>query len=116
WFLMQNINIGSDVGMAVSFLCAFAMIFWSRLRNRKIPVLVGSIAAAFLFYGTLVRTNATFAVIPLLAYCFYPRTLAYPWRLLFASVPLALLLIPLSTALNHNILKAALTNQAGQLQ
>ena len=116
WCLMMNINLGKDVGMAVTFLCAFAMIFWSRVRNKKISVLVGSITAAFLFYGTLVRTNAVFAVIPLLAYCLYPRTLAHPWRLLFASVPVALLLIPLSTAFNHNILKAASTNQAGQLQ
>ena len=115
-FLMLNINIGNDVGMAVTFLAAFGVIFWFRIKDAKIPILADGIVAALLFYGTLVRTNGVFAVVPLLAYFLYPRSFARPWRLVVASVPIALLMIPASTAFNRNVLKAMATNQIGQLQ
>src|SRR5262249_3564461 len=57
-----------------------------------------------------------FAVVPLFAYLLYRQSFAAPWRLLVASVPIALLMVPLSTAFNHNVLKAVPTNQISQLQ
>lgn len=116
FFLMQNININKDVGMAVTFLAAFGAILWFRVRDEKIPFLGGLIVIALLFYGALVRSNAVFAVVPLLAYFFYRRSFQHPWRLLVASVPIALLMIPASTAFNRHILKAIPTSQIAQLQ
>src|SRR6516164_10361423 len=70
-FLMQNINVHKDVGLAVAFLTGFAIIFWFRSKDERIPFLAGVVVIGLFFYGTLVRTNAVFAIIPLLAYFLY---------------------------------------------
>jgi hypothetical protein len=115
-FLMQNINVYKDVGMAVTFLTGFAIVFWFRSKDERIPFLAGAVVIGLFFYGTLVRTNAVFAIVPLLAYFLYQRAFATPVRLLMISVPIALLLVPASTAFNRTVLRAKATNQIGQLQ
>ena len=115
-FLMQNINVHKDVGLAVAFLTGFAIIFWFRSKDERIPFLAGVVVIGLFFYGTLVRTNAVFAIIPLLAYFLYPRAFATPARLLIISVPIALLLVPACTAFNRSVLRAKATDQISQLQ
>src|SRR5215467_3084969 len=66
-FLMMNINILKDVGLAVTFLAAFAALFRYRVQERRTPAVVIVISSVLLCYGTLVRTNAVFGVVPLLA-------------------------------------------------
>ncbi len=105
-FLMMNINILKDVGLAVTFLAAFAALFWYRIADRRVPVAVVAISVVLLFYGTLVRGNAVFGVAPLLAYLINPRWLGRPWRVLVFSAPVAMLIVPVSGAFNHNVLKA----------
>jgi hypothetical protein len=105
-FLVMNINILKDVGLAVTFLAAFAALFWYRIQDRKIPLAVVAISIVLLFYGTLVRTNAVFGVVPLLAYMINPRWLSRPWRLLAFSVPVAMLMVPVSSLFNHSVLNA----------
>lgn len=104
--LMMNINILKDVGLAVTFLTAFGAMFWYRIQGRRIPSAVVAISMALLVYGTLVRNNAVFAVVPLLAYMIDPRWLHRPWRLLALSIPAAGLMVPLSGLFNHGILNA----------
>jgi hypothetical protein len=115
-FLMLNINVHKDVGMAVTFLAAFGVVFWFRIKDETTPPLAGALVCALLLYGTLVRTNAVFAVVPLLAYFLYRRAFVTPLRLLIVSVPIALVLVPASTAFNRYILGAKATNQISQLQ
>jgi hypothetical protein len=105
-FLMMNVIILKDVGMAVTFLAAFAALFWYRIQNRNIPLAVVAISLVLLFYGTLVRANAVFAVVPLLAYMINPGWLGRPWRLLAFSIPVAMALVPLSGLFNHSVLNA----------
>jgi hypothetical protein len=105
-FLMMNINILKDVGLAVTFLAAFAALFWHRIADRRVPVAVIAISIVLLFYGTLVRGNAVFGVAPLLAYLINPQWLGRPWRVLVFSAPVAMLLVPVSAVFNHNILNA----------
>jgi hypothetical protein len=105
-FVLMNVIILKDVGLAVTFLAAFAALFWYRTQDRKVPPAVVAIAIILLFYGTLVRTNAVFGVLPLLTYMIYPRWLDRPWRLLVFSIPVALLLVPASSLFNHRVLKA----------
>jgi hypothetical protein len=69
-------------------------------------VAVVAISIVLLFYGTLVRGNAVFGVAPLLAYLINPRWLGRPWRVLVFSAPVAMLIVPVSGAFNHNVLKA----------
>jgi len=105
-FLMMNVIILKDVGLAVTFLAAFAALFWYRIRDRKVPLAVVAISIILLFYGTLARTNAVFGVVPLLAYMINPRWLERPWRLLLFSIPIAMFLVPVSNLFNHSVLKA----------
>ena len=105
-FLMMNINILKDVGLTVTFLAAFATLFWYRIQDRKVPLVVVAISIVLLFYGTLVRTNAVFAVVPLLAYLINPQWLRRPWRLLVFSIPIAMLMVPASGLFNHKVLNA----------
>jgi hypothetical protein len=105
-FLTINVNILKDVGMAVSFLAGFAAAFWYRIQDRRAPLVVVVILMVWLFYGTLVRANAVFGVVPLLAYVINPPWLGRPWRLLVFSIPIAMLMVPVSGLFNHNILNA----------
>jgi hypothetical protein len=57
-------------------------------------------------YGALVRANAVFAVVPLLVYVFRPQWLRRPWRLLAASIPVALAMVPTASLFNHRVLHA----------
>ena len=105
-FLMMNINILKDVGLAVTFLAAFAALFRYRVQERRAPAVVIVISSVLLCYGTLVRTNAVFGVVPLLAYLIDPRWLSRPWRVLVFSAPVAVLMVPVSDLFNHNVLSA----------
>jgi hypothetical protein len=105
-FLMMNINILKDVGLVATFLAAFAALFWYRVQDRRVPVVVIVISSVLLFYGTLVRSNAVFGVVPLLAYLINPQWLGRPWRLLVYSTPVALLIVPVCGLFNHNVLNA----------
>jgi len=105
-FLMMNINILKDVGLAVTFLAAFAALFWYRIADRSVPAAVVAISVVLLSYGTLVRSNAVFGVVPLLAYLINPQWLERPWRVLVLSVPFAMLMVPVTGLFNHNVLNA----------
>ena len=105
-FLTMNVNILKDVGLAVTFLAAFAALFWYRIADRRVPAAVVAISIVLLFYGTLVRGNAVFGVAPLLAYLINPQWLGRPWRVLVFSAPVAMLMVPASAVLNHNVLNA----------
>jgi hypothetical protein len=106
-FLMMNFNILKDVGLAVTFLAAFAALFWYRIADRRAPAAVVAISIVLLVYGTLVRSNAVFGVVPLLAYLINPQWLGRPWRLLVFSAPVAMSIVPVSSLFNHNVLNAS---------
>lgn len=105
-FLMMNIHIFKDIGLAVTFLAAFAVLFWYRIADRRAPAAVIVISFALFFYGVLVRSNAVFGAVPLLAYVIRPQWLGRPWRLSVLSAPVAILMVPASGVFNHNILNA----------
>jgi hypothetical protein len=105
-FLRLNVVLLKDVGMAVTFLSAFAAVFWYRAQNRHVPAPVAAMSLVLLFYGTLVRANAVFAVVPLFVYTIRPQWLGRPWRLLAVSMPVALALVPAANLFNHRVLHA----------
>src|SRR5260370_8317070 len=77
-FLMMNINILKDVGLAVTFLAAFAVLFWYRIEDRRAPAAIIVISSILLFYCTLVRSNAVFGLVPPLPYRIYRHSLLLP--------------------------------------
>jgi hypothetical protein len=105
-FLQLNIVLLKDVGMAVTFLSAFAALFWYRMQNRDAPAPVAATALVLLLYGALVRANAVFGVVPLFVYLIRPKWLSRPWRLLAVSIPVALALVPAANLFNHRVLHA----------
>jgi hypothetical protein len=46
--------------LAVTFIAAFAALFWYRIADRRVPVVVVAVSIVLFFYGTLVRGNAVF--------------------------------------------------------
>jgi len=105
-FLTLNVALLSDVGMAVTFLTAFALLFWQRMRDRDVPPAIAAASLALLLYGALVRANAVFAVVPLFVYLFRSQWLGRPWRVLALSLPVALALVPAANLFNQRILRA----------
>jgi hypothetical protein len=104
--LRLNVVLLKDVGMAVTFLSAFAALFWYRSQNREVPPAVAAMSLVLLFYGALVRANAVFAVVPLFVYMIRPQWLRHPWQLLAVSIPVALALVPVANLFNHRVLHA----------
>jgi hypothetical protein len=114
--LTQNAQIHKDVGLAVAFLSSFAICFWYRTQNVRISPAATIIALALLSYGGLVRSNAVFALPPLLIYMLRPALVNRP-ILFFASYSLiAVLAIPVSDAINHKLLRATSTFPLGSLE
>src|SRR6185437_12767426 len=89
-FMTLNASILGDVGMAVTFLAAFGAIFWHRAQDRDVPPAIAGLSFVLLLYGALVRSNAIFAVVPLVCYLVRPQWLRRPWRVLLLSLPVAL--------------------------
>ncbi len=103
---MTNIELLNDVGMGVTLLAAFAILFWWRTQDRKIPIVIATIVLALLLFGALARVNAVFAVVPLFVYLIRPKWLDNPWRLVAVSILVALALVPVADLINHRLLRA----------
>jgi len=107
FFIRYNGGIIKDVGMASVLVAACGLVFWHRARARPLSLLSTSILLLLLAYGTLVRTNAVFAIGPLLIYCFAARirtSIAREW--LMASLVVAVLALPVSSGINRYFFSA----------
>lgn len=104
--LTLNGVLVKDVGMGVALLTAFAVLFWYRTQDRAVPPAIAAISLVLLFYGTLIRANAVFAMVPLFVYMMRPQWLGRPWRLLAVSIPISLAMVPAANLFNHRVLHA----------
>ncbi|NPC57289.1 glycosyltransferase family protein [Caenimonas soli] len=100
-FLYLNANVVKDVGMVSFWLAAIGLLFWFRAQDRRIPVLVGVAVAALVLYGTLVRSNAIFALGPLLMYALAPARWLRSTRLMAGAVVIAVLAVPAAQQANR---------------
>jgi hypothetical protein len=87
-----------DVQMVAAMLAAVGIVGWWRLRGVRTPRAAVAIAALLLGYATLVRANALFATVPL-AVMLLPRG-GWPMRLMlaFAGMAAVVALTPLIDA------------------
>lgn len=115
-FIYLNGAIIKDVGMASTFIAGFGLIFWYRIQGRRPPPAVVALALVFIAYGTLVRHNAVFAFAPLLVYAMANPARMSAVRLIVFSCLLPVAAIPVSTSINHDLLKAAPSGAIQQLQ
>jgi len=100
-FLYLNATVTKDAGMVASWLAAAGLMFWFRAQARRIPVPWGVLVAALLVYGTLVRSNAVFALGPLLLYALAPAAWLRSTRLMAGAVVIAVLAIPATQQANR---------------
>jgi hypothetical protein len=105
-FMTLNASILGDVGMAVTFLAAFGALFWHRAQDRDVPPATTVLSCVLLLYGALVRSNAIFAVVPLVCYLLRPQWLRRPWWVLLLSLPIALALVPTANLCNRTLFDA----------
>jgi hypothetical protein len=94
-----------DGQMLGALLVAFGIVAHHRLADRRVPALAVGVAALLIAYATLVRTNAVFATVPL-------AVLLLPTgkRLLLSAivaVASSLIVIAATPVLNHRLLGAA---------
>lgn len=100
-FLYLNASVVKDVGMVAFWLAGVGLIFWFRVQDRRIPLSVGVLIAALLLYGTLVRSNALFALGPLLMYALAPAQWLRSTRLMVGAVVIAVLALPVTQITNR---------------
>jgi hypothetical protein len=100
-FLYLNASVVKDVGMVASWLAAIGLLFWYRAQGRRIPLYSGAAVAALLLYGTLVRSNALFALGPVVLYALAPARWLRARRLMAGAVVIAVLALPLTQQLNR---------------
>ncbi|WP_010215115.1 hypothetical protein [Sphingomonas sp. PAMC 26621] len=115
-FIMMNIVVISDVGLASAFLAVIGL--WLRVQRRggwSVDTVI--LVSLLLFYGTLIRANAVFAVPPLLLLIFGRRLTirGLPTTLALSAV-IAVLLIPTSSFVNRVVLGASPGGAIGTLQ
>ncbi len=114
-FLYVNAFITKDVGMVAAWLSAVGLLFWFRAQGRRIPVFAGVLIAVLLAYGTLVRSNAVFALGPLLVYALAPPAWLRNVRLMLAACLVAVLAVPVSQVANRVLFDAAPRNAVQSL-
>ena len=100
-FVFLNASVTKDVGMAAAWLPAVGLLYWYRTQDKRVPLTAGLAIAALLAYGTLVRSNAVFALGPLLLFAFAPAGWLRNTRLMIAAVVVAVIAIPLTQQANR---------------
>jgi hypothetical protein len=100
-FVFLNASLNKDVGMVAAWLPAVGALYWYRAQGRRVPLAAGFVIAALLAYGTLVRSNAIFALGPLLLYALAPAAWLRSVRLMVAAVVVAGLALPVTQLANR---------------
>ena len=65
-FAFYDKEIVKDVGMGSALVAGFGILFWFLVQRKSIPWWSVLLSAVCLCYGTLIRTNAIFAIGPIL--------------------------------------------------
>lgn len=93
-----------DLQMLAALLAAVALVGAWRLRGARVPPAAWAVAGVLALYAMLVRANAVFAVVPLVAMLAIPprRTV---WRLAAVALGVPLVLVA-AGPINHGLLDA----------
>jgi hypothetical protein len=94
-----------DAQMLGALVFASGVIAHYRLRERRVPVVAAATVALLMIYATLVRANALFATVPM-AVLLLPRPASMPVRGLLALIAM-LALIAVEPVINHRVFGAS---------
>jgi hypothetical protein len=105
-FVIFDRVVWKDVGMGSAFVAAVGVAFWFLIQKRAIPWWAYLMSGACLLYGGLIRTNAVFALGPLV-YIYATRGRQFSFaKIMGCSILVAAIAIPLSDWINHRIIGA----------
>jgi hypothetical protein len=105
-FLFYDRMIVKDVGMASALIAGTGMIVWFVIQDRRVPAWVIPLSALCLLYGVLIRTNAVFAIGPLLLLYFVRSRWPGLPKVIAWSCVAAVVAVPASNWVNHGLIGA----------
>lgn len=105
-FLFFDKVLVKDVEMGAAFIAAFGLCARFLLVRRPVPGWALAAVAVLLCYGTLCRTNAVFALGPLVCVLFAAGRRLGAFKVLCASAVIAVAALAASNAVNHRLIGA----------
>lgn len=114
--VFYNGGIWKDVGMASALIAGVGMGAWFRLQQRSLPVWVAALMAVPLAYGTLVRTNAIFALGPLLLFLYFDQPSRKLYFTVACSVVISVVALVVSGTINQRVIGAQSSGAVNSLQ
>jgi hypothetical protein len=115
-FLFYDKEIVKDVGMGSGLVAGFGMIFWFLVQRKSIPWWTVLLSGLCIFYGALIRTNAIFAIGPMLLLYFARGREFGLIKIAGFSMLTALVALPLSNWINHEMIGAKSQDPLQSLQ
>jgi hypothetical protein len=105
-FVFYDRIVVKDVGMASALVAATGLIVWFVVQKKRMPLWAIVLAGLCLLYGALIRTNAVFAIGPLLLlYVAAGRQLSIA-KIVAWSILTSVVAVPLSNVINHRLIGA----------
>jgi hypothetical protein len=105
-FLFYDREIVKDVGMGSGLVAGFGLIFWFLVQRRPIPWWTMLLSGICIFYGAMIRTNAIFAIGPILLLYFARARQFGLVKVVGYSILTAVVALPLSNWINHDVIGA----------
>jgi hypothetical protein len=115
-FLFYDREIVKDVGMGSGLVAGFGMIFWFLVQRKSIPWWMLLLSGLCILYGALIRTNAIFAIGPMLLLYFARAREFGLIKIVGCSMLTALVALPLSNWINHDLIGAKAQDPLRSLQ
>jgi hypothetical protein len=115
-FLFFDKVVVKDVEMGAAFIAAFGVCGRFLLVRRAVPAWALAVAVILLSYGTLTRTNAVFALGPLVCVCFPAGRRFGLVKLVAFSGLVAVVALMVSNAVNHRLIGAQPQDSLQSLQ
>jgi hypothetical protein len=115
-FLFYDKEIVKDVGLGSGLVAGFGMLFWFLVQRKSIPWWAVLSSGICIVYGALIRTNAVFAIGPILLLYFARGREFGLAKIVGCSVLTALVVLPLSNWINHEVIGARRQDPLQSLQ
>jgi hypothetical protein len=115
-FLFYDREIVKDVGMGSGLVAGFGMLFWFLVQRKSIPWWAVLLSGICISYAALIRTNAVFAIGPILLLYFTRGRQFGLVKIAACSVLTAVLVLPLSNWINHGVIGARSQDPLQSLQ
>ena len=115
-FLFFDNEIAKDIGLGSGLVAGFGMLFWFLVQRKSIPWWTVLLSGICISYAALIRANAIFAIGPILLLYFARGRQFGLVKIAACSVLTAVLVLPLSNWINHDLIGARSQDPLQSLQ